>query len=41
MQETPLVPTALGSTGLELTAVGFGAGPIGGDGREFGRRLWR
>jgi aryl-alcohol dehydrogenase-like predicted oxidoreductase len=36
MQETQLKTTALGSTGLEITRVGFGAWAIGGGDWEFG-----
>jgi aryl-alcohol dehydrogenase-like predicted oxidoreductase len=36
MQETRLATTELGSTGLEITRVGFGAWAIGGGGWEFG-----
>jgi len=36
MQKTRLATTELGSTGLEITRVGFGAWAIGGGGWEFG-----
>jgi aryl-alcohol dehydrogenase-like predicted oxidoreductase len=36
MQQTQLATTELGSTGLEITRVGFGAWAIGGGGWEFG-----
>ena len=36
MQTTQLKTTQLGSTGLEITRVGFGAWAIGGGGWEFG-----
>jgi aryl-alcohol dehydrogenase-like predicted oxidoreductase len=36
MQETELATTELGSTGMEITRVGFGAWAIGGGGWEFG-----
>jgi aryl-alcohol dehydrogenase-like predicted oxidoreductase len=36
MEQTQLATTQLGSTGLEITRVGFGAGAIGGAGWEFG-----
>src|SRR5690242_20960156 len=36
MQTTQLETTQLGSTGLEITRVGFGAWAIGGGGWEFG-----
>jgi aryl-alcohol dehydrogenase-like predicted oxidoreductase len=36
MQKTQLATTELGSTGLEITRVGFGAWAIGGGGWEFG-----
>jgi aryl-alcohol dehydrogenase-like predicted oxidoreductase len=36
MQETTLATTELGSTGMEITRVGFGAWAIGGGGWEFG-----
>ena len=36
MQQTKLRTTQLGSTGLEITRVGFGAWAIGGGGWEFG-----
>jgi aryl-alcohol dehydrogenase-like predicted oxidoreductase len=36
MQRTRLATTELGSTGLEITRVGFGAWAIGGGGWEFG-----
>jgi aryl-alcohol dehydrogenase-like predicted oxidoreductase len=36
MQTTPLQSKHLGSTGLEITRVGFGAWAIGGGGWEFG-----
>ena len=36
MQQTALATTELGSTGLEITRVGFGAWAIGGGGWEFG-----
>jgi aryl-alcohol dehydrogenase-like predicted oxidoreductase len=36
MQKTTLATTELGSTGLEITRVGFGAWAIGGGGWEFG-----
>jgi aryl-alcohol dehydrogenase-like predicted oxidoreductase len=36
MQQTQLATKALGSTGLEITRVGFGAWAIGGGGWEFG-----
>jgi aryl-alcohol dehydrogenase-like predicted oxidoreductase len=35
-QQTPLATMQLGSTGLEITRVGFGAWAIGGGGWEFG-----
>lgn len=36
MQQTQLATTELGSTGMEITRVGFGAWAIGGGGWEFG-----
>ena len=36
MQKTQLATTSLGSTGLDITRVGFGAWAIGGGGWEFG-----
>jgi aryl-alcohol dehydrogenase-like predicted oxidoreductase len=36
MEQTQLATTELGSTGLEITRVGFGAWAIGGGGWEFG-----
>ena len=36
MQQTQLMTTELGTTGLEITRVGFGAWAIGGGGWEFG-----
>ena len=36
MQQTQLATRELGSTGLEITRVGFGAWAIGGGGWEFG-----
>jgi aryl-alcohol dehydrogenase-like predicted oxidoreductase len=36
MEKTPITTTQLGSTGLEITRVGFGAWAIGGGGWEFG-----
>jgi aryl-alcohol dehydrogenase-like predicted oxidoreductase len=36
MQQTQLATTQLGSTGLQITRIGFGAWAIGGDGWEFG-----
>src|ERR1700751_1794588 len=36
MQQTKLETAQLGSTGLEITRVGFGAWAIGGGGWEFG-----
>src|SRR5690348_7820839 len=36
MQQTRLQTVELGSTGLEITRVGFGAWAIGGGGWEFG-----
>jgi aryl-alcohol dehydrogenase-like predicted oxidoreductase len=36
MEKTQLATTELGSTGLEITCVGFGAWAIGGGGWEFG-----
>jgi aryl-alcohol dehydrogenase-like predicted oxidoreductase len=36
MYQTALKKTELGSTGLEITRVGFGAWAIGGGGWEFG-----
>jgi hypothetical protein len=42
MEQTALKTTQLGSTGLEITRVGFGAWAIGGSGWEFawGARRW-
>jgi len=37
MQKTRLMTSPLGSTGLEITRVGFGAWAIGGGGWEFAR----
>jgi hypothetical protein len=39
MAETPLATTLLGTTGLDITCVGFGAWAIGGGAREFGSDL--
>jgi hypothetical protein len=36
MQKTQLETTELGSTGLQISRVGFGAWAIGGGGYEFG-----
>ena len=36
MHQTQLATTTLGSTGLEITRIGFGAWAIGGGGWEFG-----
>src|SRR4051812_20285834 len=36
MEQTALKTTQLGSTGLEITRVGFGAWAVGGAGWEFG-----